>query len=363
MLDFYDDSTGAILREILTEHAETVPDCVVKSANLVPSEAFREEKTAFAWPAQGRFALDTPEDAWLSARYFEKVAHKIPFQHHERISGAIEQALLVHGFGQVTEKVAAVVEHPREEDYALVVKSASGNEYGVVLEYPVNTKQAAAESIAWYPRGLNGEFSGHRPKVAAILIAKAEEFGLGITEVLSDDTRPIKASSLIQELGQRVQRIHLQNQEATRTGGLNIKAARLGVTMPYEVNVTSAIDPRFIRAYEELVKQARKEPLPSAFFGNMAELDKHAGLDLEGLSPASLLESREIDYDVMPAITKLAGTYVSIDELMEKVSKETWADLAPHLIDDIYNPIKLAAGIEHLPLQTQKILLTKTRGF
>lgn len=363
LVDFYDDSTGAVLREILMENADSVPDCVVKSASLVPSEAFREEKRAFGWPAKARFALDTPEDAWLSGKYFEKVAHLIPFQHHEHIIANITNALHVHGFDRVFEKEASIVEEVAlgEDDFALVVKSASGEV--MLADYPVNTKEAAEKSIAWYPRGLNGELTKHRAKVAASLVAHAESYGLGLTDALLDDTRAIKASSLIDEVGMRIGRIYGQNAEAARTYGLMNKAASMGRELPYDVQLVSPVDARFITAYEELGKEARKEPIPKSFFTHLGELDKVAGFDLEGLSPASVLSGREIEYDVMPAIAKLAGTYINIDELMDKIGTETWHDLAPELMNDIHSPVKLAAALPHLPEHIQKILLTKTRGF
>lgn len=382
IIDFYDDSTGVVLREIFSEiGVDGVPDFVrQKSASLIPSAAIRDEKTLFAWPQGRRFSLDTPEDTYFSAKYFEKTAHLVPFQHHEGIRESLKVAAQMHGLDPELLAVKEASEAPMTDDDFLLVatvsaaftKQASLSE-GAVTDngdgtvtlrlYPVKTSEGVKIASKYFPRGLSGELAPYRRKVATRLADLCAEHGVELSQEVLDETKPIKRSHLLNHIQSRIGLILGHNQQAARTQSLLKEAAMSQRGLPYEVKELTPIDPRLISGYQELMKLAYDVDLDSKFWSLFDRLDKAAGFNVrtDVLPIASL--GREIEDDLMVRTCKLAGTIVNLPELMAKVSAEVWKDLAPDVLGCLDNTSKVARVVGELPETTQKILLTKLRGF
>ena len=379
IIDFFDDPTGAVLRSYVAERGiESVPEYVTKDASLHPSEVIREEKSIFAWEQGSKFALDTPGDTWLSARYFEKTAHLIPFQYHDHIRDNIKKASTMHGIDiQLDVKIATenlpddaflVVEKVPVTDSILkqasegsVVDGDDG--FATIRAYPVDRPESIKTSALWFPRGLVGSLASQRRKVASRLAELCEEHGIDLPYAIADELRPIKRSHLLQNIQQRIGKILDHNQKAAKNNGLLKAAKDSGRSLPYKVEEMSAIDSRFITAYQDLMKMAYEEPVPSRFWDLFGKLDKAAGFDGDStLIPVSSL-NREVEDDMVVTTAKLAGTIVYLPQVMEKVSSEMWQDLAPEVLENMYDFNKVAKMLGTLPEMTQQILLTKVRGY
>jgi hypothetical protein len=377
--DFYDDTTGAVLREILSEQAHNLPECVVKSAGLVPSDEFRKDKTLFAWGAQNRYACDTPEDTWLSYHYFQKTAHMVPIQYHDLIMDSFAQAAAIHDMdlGMGSKEAAVAMPALSDSDYLVVEKmdtnmaskaasflgedvfTPTDDNQWILRLYPVHTKQAMEDAVLWFPRQLTGELAGHRAKVAARLVELCQEHGINLTAALEDEIRPIKRSHLLGHLQQRVGIIDDTNARAARD-------MTLEKTSAYGQHTASVrpIDGTIKLAYQELATLAYQDPLPKKFWAHFERLDKLAGFDaMEGVTPVGSLSSRELEDDMHKTTCKLAGQIVFIPQMMEKISSAIWADLAPEVLENMFNFTKVADVVEHLDEQKQQILLVQIRGF
>lgn len=382
--DFYDDATGALLREILTENPSAVPECVTKSAALVPSEEFRADKTLFAWGAQRKYPCDTPEDTWLSYQYFQKTAHLVPFQYHELIENSFRDAAAIHdldlGFGE--SKQASTSEADTPDDAFLLVhrfdgmtasKMASegalpeevfapaGEGDWQVRLYPVNTKEAAEFSVLTFPRFLVGELGQYRSKVASGLVDACERYGINLTYILEDEMRPMKRSHLLAHISQRIGIIDETNQLAARQAMQEKTAAYGGAIAGKKV---SPFDAKVKLAYQEILKLAYQEPLPAKFWRHFETLDKAAGFDAyDGVTPVTALKGRELDDDMVKTHCKMAGQIMLIPQILEKVSAEVWSDIAPEILENMYDFTKVAHVLESLGPMEQQIILVQVRGF
>lgn len=374
--DFYDDSTGAVLREIIRESGG-VPDFVVKNASLVPSEAIRSDKRNFAWKVARKFPVDTPEDTWLSCRYFEKSAHLIPQLFREDIANELDRAREIHGL-QASETKEASVSFS-DEDFLVVVdapfdhdlvKNASedavrdlGDGNVRVRAYYVGTPDAIKDASLWFPRGLEGELSGERFKVASALIDLCGDIGFAPPPALIEEVRPIKRSHVKEHIGQRIGMIMAYNEQAARQNLLR-KTAAYGA-----FEKASPINTRFIDGYEFLLKKASSQDFDEKFWRDLDALDKAAGLDMSVSLTASAMSNRGVEDDLTPGFAKLAGTLVSLDEVMSKVSGEMWRDLgredsaAAEIASAPYSQVKLAEQVDRLNSRTQRAILHQLRGW
>lgn len=382
IIDFYDDSTGAVMREILLGNGMQAPEYVLKSATLVPSEEFRREKSMFGWESARKFPLDTPEDTWLSAQFFGKTAHLVPFQFHEHIINNIKAAADIHGIEVAfsLEKEATADAIPDEAFllvaevplYGALAKAAALGDLGIevvsadtgkVKLYPAHTKEAVEKAVAWFPRNLDAELAPYRRTVAQGLLQKCAEFDVTPSILIQEELLPIKRSHLLNHVRQRIAFIEGHNTDAARVNGLIKGAADRGVDLPYKLEPKQVMDIRFITAYQELTKLAYQDEVPAKFFDQLDRLDKAAGFDgRPEITPAVAL-NREIEDDMVQTTCKLAGTIVFLPQLMEKVSATMWADVAPEVLENMYDFRKVARTIEGLDDLKQQILLGKLRGF
>lgn len=383
MLDFYQDATGDILRLILEEKGSQIPECVLKSASLLPSEELRREHNIFAWPERRLFAIDTPQDVWLSAEYFKKTAHRVPFQYREAIAGAIKEAaeLFAVPTGDLLDKVASeevsddvflvVVNVPADSRLAKRASEAVdlGDGQVTVRLYPVRDAEHTRKSATWFPRDLEGPLCDLRRKVAHDLLDACERFGVTPPDLLIEEVRPIKLSKLVQHIQQRIGLIGGHNDRATRNMSLRKAASERKVELPYDLPALEPIDNRVVRVYDELLKMAHRRDIDETFWTLLERTDKVAGIErfTPEAVPASSLH-REVEDDIRITSCKLAGangflTVVSLPQVMSKVSREMWEDLAPDLVDHLHDLHKVAETIEKLDPLAQRAILARVRGY
>jgi hypothetical protein len=356
IFDYFDDSSGVVLREVLKEAHATgeLPEFVVKSA-AIPSDAMRGERTLWAWNDMQRFSVDTPADAWLSARYFQKQASEIPFNKRDDIWEAIRAGCEMHGITVENPLAKQAAAEPADTDY-LVVKQA-GDE--VTRLYPTATREQVRDSIAWFPRNLVGELAPMRAKVARQLLDKAAEYGLGYTELLEEELAPTKRSHLLTHIQQRIDRIEHTNSEAARWEPARKAAAQAGTEPPPEFKT---YDVRLVGAYAELRKMAYGEP-DAKFWDLFARLDKAAGFEGDELFTPPGAMNREIEDDTPLPLAKCAGQFLDTHQLATKIKAEVWRDLAPEALTALGDMPKLASIVEALPERSQQILVEQLRGY
>lgn len=349
IVDFYDDHQGAVLRDVLRE-ARDIPEFVRKSA-AVPSEGMRPQGAMCAWEDRGRYHLDTPFDAWMSAEYFKKQAHEIPFNRRDAIWGDIKVACEVHGFdpGDMAVKEAAA---PGE---FLLTKQASEDPVGL---YPVGNREEVQSSIAWFPRNLVGDLAPQRRKIAADLLAKAREYGLDRTELLEEELAPTKRSHLLTHIQQRIDRMEHANLEAARWETTRKVASAQGG----ELRDFKTYDERLVAAFGELRKLAYAEP-DDRFWALFEKLDKAAGFYADDLLTPPSSMNREIEDDTPIPLCKLAGQFVDTHQLATKIAASVWQDVAPAALKMLGDMPGLASVVEGLPERSQEILLGQLRGY
>jgi hypothetical protein len=343
LIDFYDDATGAVMRELLEERGpEGVPD-YIKSASLIPSAEFRKDKGMLAWEGERKFACDTPADTWLSAAYFSKTAHLIPFQHHESIADALKIAAEIHhieddvaDFLAPTEKQAAAAVSERD-----AVALANHQFATLVSETP------DLEAM---------------PKFAAELLSACDVYGIAPTPALATHGMAIKRSHVIDAVRQRLGAIMAANEQADRMASIKSAAERRGVEMPGYHDLPR-FDSAFLKAYDELAKVAHAAELDGPFWHMFATLDKLAGFEgAPGFRPVVSMAGRPVQEDLFEDTMKLAGVQLSIQELMHKVAQDVYADLAPEVLDHWDDPRKVASVLRGLPMPMQRMIVVAARG-
>jgi len=383
IIDHFDDPTGVVLTEILTEKiaqggVEAIPD-FVKGASLIAGSAYRQDKTAFAWGAGGRLPCDTPLDTWLSAMYFEKTSHNVPHQYHQRIREKLAQAAELHDVDLATAMAKVAAAEATPDVYALeatfaaddpLVKRAgrsaqfNGDGTATIRLYPVTDREKVAMSAMRYPLGLVGDLAELRGQLANALMSKCAEFSVNPNAILVDDVRPIKRSAIIAQMQYRIGLLKERIGTQAKHASLYKTAASRGVTLPYDQPDIKNSEPELVAAYDMLFKQAFENTMGDEFWNNVADLDKLAGFDeRQDVLPAASMREREVVDDRQRKTALCANNMVNIAEVMAKVGSSDWENLAPHVIPDMSDSTKLAKHIEALPAQTQAIILARVRGW
>jgi hypothetical protein len=222
----------------------------VKTAELDPERAAALPDTAFAWPAQRLFPIDTPENAVLSALYREKTA-AVPAE----VDAELERALDVYGVRQV------IAQARQEAQAAEQVKTAS----------------AEAEAMYLLPRH-------HRLRVKTAADVKvAEKLLLEQYPRLSVEDRAEGFINLV-----KVARdLNVALEPTThRMAGMTVCTTKVAADI-IEARRTATKEPLFQHGYEKLAAALRhsgRETIQDrdelvALADAVAKLDKEAGLD------------------------------------------------------------------------------------
>lgn len=172
-----------------------VPDYVLDSGMLEPSDFEKLASAAFADPEHRLYPCNTKEACWMSAVHYMGRGGEDP-----RVLGVIEKMADWHGIREDVDKaVAALAEEASmekgasaddagERSYALVLEGEDGSETGY---YPVNS---AVEIIDSSERAADDYRSRALPlpqfrKVAAVICDAAEEAGVGMEPLAGDVVR------------------------------------------------------------------------------------------------------------------------------------------------------------------------------
>jgi hypothetical protein len=360
-IDFYDDSTGAMLRDIFREVGPANVPAFVKSAQLVPSEEFRRDRFIFADDALNKFACDTPQDTWLSGVYFLKQASSMAPEARERIGQMLWDMHEVHGLdpSYLNEKQAAVYEQP---EY-LITSATAPTDYIDLSLLPVHTKEAVEMSArAFSPEILPPDEVVNAAKFANTLVSLCEDYNLPVPGSLAWYSQPVKRSHVIDSVRQRIGFVLSANDAYDHQAGLQKAAAARGVDLPYAPLPYERFDPKVLQAYDELQKAAYTADLDQEFWHMYYTLDKLAGLEQHpGMAPVYTMAGRPVVDDIYENSIKLAGVQVLLHEL-QKIADDTLTDIAPEAAAHRHNPVKFATALRDLHPTRQHAIVVQLRG-
>lgn len=240
--DQYNDPSFTFLYHILNEN----PDAreFVKSASLRSEDEVALPDTAFAWPSQRRFPIDTAENTVLSSLYRKKCA-AIPAD----VDAALEKAQGIYGVKELLQRCKEAAAPPpvtdTDEDYLLP------EHHRLRVKTAEHVKAAEELLLRNYSR-LN---IADRAVAFTNLVKKARDFGV----TLQPTTQ--------------------------RMAGMTVCTTKVAQDW-IEARVAATKDPLFQTAYEKLASafqgrgefiQDRDELVAAA--DALARLDKQAGID------------------------------------------------------------------------------------
>lgn len=360
MIDFYDDSDGSVLRDIMRGIGpENVPD-FVKVAGLVPSTEFRADKYLFADIVEKKFACDTPEDTWMSCMYFLKQAASMSFEQAGRIERTLLEACEMHGLplSMFPAKAAAT-----EFEQPVYIVPGGPMDCADLTHLPIHSKEATDLSAKTFsPHNLPEGEELNAAKYANTLISKCEEYDLPIPGSLAYFAQPVKRSHVVNTIRQRIGHVMANNEQFDKQESLFKSAAERGVDLPYNRLPIDRYDGRLLQAYDELQKLAYTADLDETFWGTFYTLDKLAGFtDHPGMIPVLTMANRPVQEDMFETAIKLAGVQVLVQDLMA-VNPRVLADLAPEALAHQDNPVKFAAAVRGLSHPYQQALVVHLRG-
>lgn len=360
-IDFFDDSSTAVLSEIIRDIGpDNVPD-YVKTAALIPSTEFRADKHLFADIETQKFACDTPQDTWLSVVYYIKQAADISPNARPRIEQALLDACDIHGMptdGLFT-KAATQFETP----IYLIDSVAAPADCVDLSLLPVHSKEAVDLSArSFRPENLPEGEELHAAKYANTLVSLCEDYDLPVPGSLAHFSQPVKRSHVIETIRQRTGFVLMANEAFDKQAGLQKAAADRGVELPYSPINYDRFDSRLLQAYDALSKVAYTGDLDEEFWATYYTLDKLAGLHQHpGMFPVITMANRPVIDDIYENSIKLAGVQILIQEL-QKVAVETLADLAPDAAAYRDQPAKFATMLHELSPDSQRALVMHLRG-
>lgn len=355
IFDFHSDPDMAVLKDILrSEGPSAIPDYVTKAANLVPSEEFRMEKKAFAWPQRMMYALDTPADVWFSRQYFEKCGHLIPIQYRGYVNDNIRRSEEMFGIdtslpSQKMAKVASVDERTAEEQVYGIQKTASGT------RYEIESREQAKIAMASFPEGIPVE---ELHKAASALKEAAERFDVHVSLLAERWAEPVKRSFIVDQMSARLAHCENHNRRAQVVNAVQEKAASYQYTS--KLTEYPTYDPQVVEGYRLLMTKAATidaEDLPS-FINLCASLDEVADMNkVAGMANPAWF-NRAFEDDLAPKFVKVAGYRVPIAQLRGMAALDS---LIPETAGYGNQPIKFAFAIENAPMERQQAVLRQVR--
>lgn len=139
VLDIADDVNKELLKEILKE---TTPPDMIKKAQVATRETqeklSRADFALVAFTKEGselrKYPIHDAGNAWLSCRYFEKTAHKLPAKARELAGGMLKRACAIYG----------LKETPLLQNTA---KPKSGNLYHEAYDMTKTAQPIAVEAV------------------------------------------------------------------------------------------------------------------------------------------------------------------------------------------------------------------------
>lgn len=197
ILDLYDDlgmtQLKALRGDAVPSFIKTAKVSSREEAALLPNDAFALHMMTKEGSRLRRFPVSSAADTWLSCTYFEKNAHKLPYQAAKLAATHLESACERFGIEpNSTVQRLAVDEIPRSNLYveemdmtkaahvASIVQSSEGGPYALGNKYPLFNegfvKKAAAYFVDYF-----GQFDpSDRHAYARNVLNRAEELGLSL---------------------------------------------------------------------------------------------------------------------------------------------------------------------------------------
>jgi hypothetical protein len=178
-IDFLDDPAGLILKAVTSNHP--LPPFINLTSTKF-GEIGRLEKTAFAWPEERKYPMDTPTDLYLSKLYFDAVRHELPQGVQSKVASTLDTAIALSGLPvfeapeapKPTPKLLAnegfALRLPLEKTAAaLQTRCANLIQNNEIVMYPTHTPELLKKANAIFPAGLEGPLELFRPYVATKL--------------------------------------------------------------------------------------------------------------------------------------------------------------------------------------------------
>jgi hypothetical protein len=323
---FSDPAFGTLYRQVARMPAL---EAFVKEAAVVADEVGALPDTAFAWPAERKFPIHTPEHAALSFAY-SKVASVLPTE----VRSNIVQALEVYGVPEDTFAEQEMKVASDENDYLVPEHRL----------FPVKTAEQCKLAQDNLVRSLSKLDLEHRAIACGNLVKKADALGV--------ELRP----EVLQLAGLVV--------SSTKTAAqwLDARASQLPEGDTYKT------------AYETLANHIRKGPEELSERAGLlkvaaaiGELDEKSGLDkhydrrlpdaLRTVFNTEKLASKSVD---------LGGTYITVAKLAQ-LPASFWEDLGGKELGDeiapggVVDQSKLATVVDTLPLDLKMQLKAHCR--
>lgn len=320
--DQYHDPAFSFLYNILQDNP--IVATFVKDASLNAEEIEALPATAFAWPSQRMFPINTPENTVLSQLYREKHA-AIPAE----VDINLQKAINIYGIENILaqKKEAAQQEITPEKDWLLP------SQHRLRVKTAEDVKVAEQLLLEQYPRlNINDRAEGF-----VNLVKKAQEFNVSL-------------------------------QPATyRMAGMTVCTTKIAQDL-IEARRIAAKEPLFQRAYEKLAASfppgeiSDRDTLIEAL-NTLTMLDKHAGLehlyDKKLPDPIRTIFNTE---KLAEETVDIAGRPVTLSKLAA-MPTTFWTDVVgPDMTREItsktgcIDSTKLAQIVPTLPLELKLIL-------
>lgn len=368
IFDFYSDPEMAVIKDIVRhEGKEAIPECVKSASSLIPSEEFRSEKRAFAWPQAQRFPLDTEADVWLSAQYFKKTAAQVPIQYRDMVATKIATAAEIFGV-DVTLPSEHFVKDASGEDPRPMVERVYGirksqNAVSDMLKtaseetIELTEVEAVKAANASFPHGLEDRSGWDKHVIAREIKTAAEKFNLPLNPLVDDWAYAIKRSSVVDQMQARWAHCVQHNNRAGVVEGIQKQASSY---MNAQFLGMPAYPQDVIDGYALLAEKAASVDVQDmkAVANFCAKLDELSGLNkVAGFVSAERLDRAVVD-DMAPKFVKLAGHRVPMEALR---GLDELTDLVPGVGAYLDHPVKMAHVIESAPEMNQKALFLLLR--
>ena len=208
IIDFYDDSTGSVLKQLMPEKA-SLPD-FVKEAAVIDRQNAHPGEFAVVMVKEGhqmpRFPITDPGNTWLSALYFldrhdalpgdvQKVAAvniKAAMQHHglpvldviEKIASDEDPGSNIVDISAARPQVAVIRQTVQDDDARSDAQYALERADGSKL-YPLNNAQNAATAAQYFDTHAHEFHPRERREYAVKTAAALDRAGLPVTEKLA----------------------------------------------------------------------------------------------------------------------------------------------------------------------------------
>ena len=208
ILDLYDDLNGVLLKDVAASAPEFVKTAQIatrEDLTKLPKDAFALHALTKEGSKLNKFPIHTAADTWMSCSYFEKNAHKLPYQARKIAATHLKTACArfnlqpnsaLEMYSVPTELPNSYVEEfdslRKVASQAVIEERPTEGKYALPGRYPLFHEGHIKQATSYFEEYHKNFAASERHEFATNVLQRASELGV---DVSSPEFEPLKKTA------------------------------------------------------------------------------------------------------------------------------------------------------------------------